>query len=749
MSFCPKCKQQLESDSLFCSNCGARVEQSDKPQRLIKIGRAKDNDIVVEHPKVSKRHAEIKIFNDRVIIEDLNSSNGTYVNGMKVSSSVITPKDVITLSKSYKLDLSIIFSKGEIKKTPIQSINKNVLTIGRSTDNDIVIDNIKVSRRHAKLEKVGDDWFIEDLGSSNKTYVNSKVIKRVKLNPTDTITIGGIPLTLENIFESKKQVIGEVTLSTKNLTFRVDNKTIVDNISLTIHPGEFVGLIGPSGAGKTSLMLMMNGVVKPTEGDVFINSQSLFSNFNSFKGQIGYVPQDDIIHRELKVEESLEFTAKLRFENYSKTEIKSQVNNVIETLSLSEARNTLIGSPEKKGISGGQRKRVNLGQELLTEPSILFLDEPTSGLDPKTDMDVMKLLKGIADRGKIVVLTTHNITEENFNILTHLVVLTKGGKLAYFGPANQAVNYFQVDKPYEIFDKLNQQDAEFWKRKFISSEYYKKYVSSRQSEKIKLVQTRNKYGKKERKADLTQFLILANRYLKIKLRDKISTLILLLQAPLIAFLISIVFSKAEEKVQALFVLVVAAIWLGCSNAAREIVSEQSIFKRERMVFLKIPSYIFSKVFILSILCLIQSLILTTITVYSLDFQAEFVSLLLLLFITSISALLIGLFVSSLVSTNEAAMGLMPIILIPQVILGGLISKFADMNDFIQVLAGFMISRWSFEAALILEFRDYNSVVIDSIGFNPDNLLIDISIISLFIVLFYFLIIYSLKKKDIK
>ena len=201
----------------------------------------------------------------------------------------------------------------------------------------------------------------------------------------------------------------------------------------------------------------MNGVVKPSEGDVFINSQSLYSNFDSFKGQIGYVPQDDIIHRELKVQESFKYTGKLRLDNYSKEEIATQVDTVLDTLGLDDTRNTLIGSAEKKGISGGQRKRVNLGQEL------------TSGLDPKTDLDVMNLLKGIASKGKIVILTTHNITKDNFEILSHLIVLTKGGKLAYFGKANKAVDYFGVEKPYEIFEKLETKEPDFWKERFLQS----------------------------------------------------------------------------------------------------------------------------------------------------------------------------------------------------------------------------------------------------------------------------------------
>jgi len=495
-------------------------------------------------------------------------------------------------------------------------------------------------------------------------------------------------------------------------------------------------------------MMMMNGVTKPSNGDVFINSQSLFANFNSFKGQIGYVPQDDIIHRELKVKESLQFTAKLRFSNkYSNTEIQSQVQNVIDILDLKDAKDTLIGTAEKKGISGGQRKRVNLGQELLTEPSILFLDEPTSGLDPKTDMDVMQMLKNISDKGKIVVLTTHNITVENFETLTHLIVLTKGGKLAYFGPANKACSYFEADKPYRIFDILNGKEPDFWKDKYKGSEYYKEYILSRFDDDIKVNSRGSRINADNRHADLAQFFCLAQRYLKIKIRDKVSSLILLLQAPVIAVLISLVFSKAEEKTQALFVLVIAAIWLGCSNAAREIVSEQSIYKRERMVNLKIPSYILSKIAVLSALCLVQSLILVLITVPILNMSVNIHELLALLFTTSVSSLSIGLYISSLVSTSEAAMGLIPIVLIPQVILGGLISKFGAMSEFIKVLSSLMISHWAFEAALICEFGNRQNPAMSGIGFNYGNAVLDYSILFLFNLTFLALTGYSLKKKD--
>ena len=192
----------------------------------------------------------------------------------------------------------------------------------------------------------------------------------------------------------------------------------------------------------------------------------------------------------------------------------------------------------------------------------------------------MHLLKGIAAKGKIVILTTHNITKDNFEILSHLIVLSKGGKLAYFGKANQAIDYFEVEKPYEIFEKLETKEPDFWKEKFKKSSEYNQFIASRKDSKIENKPT--SVSNQKRSTDLKQYFTLTSRYFRVKLRDRVSTAILLLQAPIIALLIALVFDEPAERTPALFILVVAAIWLGCSNAAREIVSEQAIFKRGRM-----------------------------------------------------------------------------------------------------------------------------------------------------------------------
>ncbi len=352
---CSKCNSINEPDSVFCAQCGNKLKAPESQIIEVRVGKADDNDIVIKNRYISSYHCKFIIDGDNIKVFDLNSTNGVYVNGKKVSISVIDPKDKVNLSLHSQFDLKELdrFRKKEQISPQIIPIipkpDKSVIRIGRSSANDIVLDNVKVSRFHAIIENIDGKWFIEDLDSLNHSFVNGKKIKRIQINLNDLITIGGIPFTLNSILNESKEIKGDVSISVKNLSFIVENKVIVDDISLTIFPGEFIGLIGPSGSGKTSLMLMMCGSVKPTYGEVYINSQSLFSNYDSFKGQIGYVPQDDIIHRELLVEESFYYTAKLRF-NKTNTdeEINNQVNKVIDTLDLQEAKKTLIGTAEKQ-----------------------------------------------------------------------------------------------------------------------------------------------------------------------------------------------------------------------------------------------------------------------------------------------------------------------------------------------------------------------------------------------------------------
>ena len=707
---CVNCKKELNVQSFVCRYCGEiQSLELNNPGQVIKIGRHSSNTIVINDPKVSLFHSVIKINGNQFYIYDLESSNGTFVNRKRVTDAQIFANDIITVAGDIIVDWGhSIYHKKSESSFSSKTANKSVITIGRKNDNDIIIPNIKVSKYQAKIIQENQEWFIEDLNSSNGTYINGKRISKCKISLSDEVTIGGAGFSFRELLDaSANKNISNVSLQLTQLTFKVKDKTIVDNINLILNSGEFVGLIGPSGAGKTTLMLMMTGMSKPSKGDVSLNHQSVFFNKELFKGEIGYVPQDDIIHRELTVYESLKYAADLRFNAmYSEEEKCDQVDKVCRELSLDETKDTVIGDSEKRGISGGQRKRVNLGHELLTEPNILFLDEPSSGLDPKTDFEVMTLLKKISDRNKIVVITTHSITKRNFDILTNVIILTKGGKLAYFGPANEAVYYFGVNEPEEIFEIMNKQKSEYWQKKYLDSNHFNKFIKDRFTPK-KLTSTRTENPKESKSPNngFLKFLTLTKRYSIIKLRDRISTSILLAQAPVIGAIISLVNSALFEKPSALFILVIASIFLGAQNSAREIVVEQSILKRERMIGISILSYVLSKVTVLSIICIIQSFLLSAVVKLMLTLNISFVELTALLFLTSVTAMTLGLLLSSMVKSSESALGLVPILVIPQFILSGFTKPFISMSSITKNISGLIISRWSLEAIFIKEFNN--------------------------------------------
>ncbi|MBN2716998.1 MAG: ATP-binding cassette domain-containing protein, partial [Deltaproteobacteria bacterium] len=274
-----------------------------------------------------------------------------------------------------------------------------IITIGRLADNVYRVDHPMVSGHHAKLTLKSGGYELEDLGSANGTFVNGeKVTKPVMVKTTDYIQIGPVRMRIaaDGAVESD-----DLRLSTRvevqGICFDVKSGfRLLRDVSFTIEPGEFVALMGPAGAGKTTLMENMNGNMQPTVGRVLINGVDLHQQFDAMRGHIGYVPQDDIVHRKLTVYEACYFTAKLRMRGLSEQEIHDRVVQVLQELDIAHRANTIIGGPESRVLSGGQRKRVNLAMELVTDPAILFLDEPTSGLSSSDAKSVMEILKELS-----------------------------------------------------------------------------------------------------------------------------------------------------------------------------------------------------------------------------------------------------------------------------------------------------------------------------------------------------------------
>ncbi len=557
-----------------------------------------------------------------------------------------------------------------------------VIRLGRAPDNNFVLEAPSVSRYHAILSyENGDQPILTDVGSTNGTFVNGEALTQPhQLSPEDLIFLGGFLLHVDGR-TIKQHDLSASSITARNITKAINGKTILEDISLAIHPREFIGLMGPSGCGKSTLMDALNGLRPATAGNVFVNDLDLYQNFNALRRSIGYVPQRDILHDGLTVERTLYYAAKLRLpEGTSSESMKSIVEEAIQTVGLTEQRQTTF-----KQLSGGQQKRLSLALELITKPSFLFLDEPTSPLDPETTENMMMLFRRLADEGRIVVMVTHKF--EKFREMHQIAMLTRGGHLAYFGPPSDALAYFNCQEPGDIYRFIGAHEPAELSAKFQKSPQHDKYVRARITETDQLARTAGalqlgstgKQDGPERRFGLNQWLTLTHRYLEVKLKDRRNTLLLLAQAPIVAILLAIIVGESVSGSQTLFIAAIVSIWFGANNAVREIVSETPIYARERLVNLKIPSYVLSKFAVLSGIAVFQCLLFVGILVMMGKLKgSDFFSLSLILYLTSLAGIAMGLFFSALVNSTEKAMSILPLILIPQLLLSGYLKPIDDV-----------------------------------------------------------------------
>jgi len=391
------------------------------------------------------------------------------------------------------------------------------------------------------------------------------------------------------------------------------------------------------------------------------------------------VPQDDIVHRELTVEQSLFYAAKLRLENSDEPFIHQKINQVIKDLNIGHIRKNLVGK-----ISGGQRKRVSIAVEILTDPLILFLDEPTSPLDPQTIEEFLEILRNLSNKGTTVIMVTHK--PEDLNYMDTVLFMAEGGHKVYHGETTNYLSYFKVNNTIKVYAQLALPTA-------------KKWINNHKQEHppITNVKNGNRQINKSSNADFfKQLWWLIIRYFNIKLNDRVNTLVMVGQAPIIAGLICLIFKDITAAVP--FLMAVSAVWFGANNAAREIVGEAPIYKRERMFNQGVLTYILSKVLVLGTFAAIQSTLF--ITIVSLHFADSnpswlhpFPALLWMLYV-SLAASMMGLFLSAIVSTTEKVMTLVPIALIPQIMLAGVISKISSAQ--VEIISYFTLSRWGNE-----------------------------------------------------
>lgn len=567
--------------------------------------------------------------------------------------------------------------------TTLRAAHVPEVRLGRSPENHLVLNAPGVSRYHAILTyKDGCPPTIADLGSTNGTFVNGEPLTEPRIiSPQDLVFLGGFLLHVDGR-TIRKHDLSASSITAQSLTRVIEGKVILSDVSLAISPREFVGLMGPSGCGKSTLLAALNGLRPATNGRVCINDLDLYRNFNALRRSMGYVPQRDVLHDSLTVERTLHYAARMRLPTgTSATARDNIVNDVIETVGLQVQRSTSFSR-----LSGGQQKRLSLAFELVTKPSFIFLDEPTSPLDPETTENMMLLFRRLADEGRIVIMVTHKF--EKFYEMHRIAMLTHGGRLAYFGPPGEALDYFGCKEPGDIYRLIGAHDPDEISARFKRSSQYERYISGRIAESEALARSSEALGLSpsigqegaERNFGISQWVTLTRRYLEVKLNDRRNMMLLLAQAPLIAFVLAIIVRNSPvNDSKTIFISAIISIWFGANNAVREIVSETGIYVRERLVNLKIPSYVFSKFVVLSGIGSIQCLLFVSIIVGMGRLKSEdFFSLMVVLYLTSLAGIATGLFLSALVRSTEKAMSVLPLVLIPQLLLSGFMVSIDDI-----------------------------------------------------------------------
>ena len=521
------------------------------------IGRSPKADLTIPdgYSFVSSEHFKLARDGDTFTIIDLDSTNGTLLNNHPLAPN--TPTDlhdnaIIRIGDdSFGISLGITFFNPHEASLPVEGFAiaapsmimemEKKITIGRHAESDIHLDAPDVSREHASILKREQVYILSDLGSRNGTFVNEQLIQSTELHDGDIIQIGTFLLVFQNGEVTPYQSNGmrmDVSNLSKEVKTRKGKLRILDNISLSVLPREFVAIVGGSGAGKTTLLNALVGI-RPGDGDVKLNGQDFYKEYEHFRAQLGYVPQNDILHMSLTVEKALDYTARLRLPaSIDSKERKERIAAVLDTVSMNTEtiRKTRIGN-----LSGGQRKRVSIAAELLADPKLIYLDEATSGLDPGLEKKMMHTLRRMADEGRTVMLITH--ATDNIVQTDHVAFISQG-RLVFFGPSKEALEFFEVEDFADIYEKI-ERSGEAWREIFEKDKpkAFQNYVEARKSNALAMPKRelpKIKFGLGD---ILRQLIVLTRRSLSVLFSDPITLALLLLLLPLTGTLQLIIGSK--------------------------------------------------------------------------------------------------------------------------------------------------------------------------------------------------------------
>ncbi|MEV6109412.1 FHA domain-containing protein [Streptomyces sp. NPDC051940] len=739
--------------------------------RSYSLGRDPQSDVVFDDARVSWRHATIRWGGRSWLLEDHGSTNGTYVHGQRIHQTEIGPGSNVHLGNATdgpRLQLTATAVGADVYSAPTAysaqppqpawpqsgpgangpgaqqqpqpripqqaggppaqgpgpvygdrnptTFHKlalgRVSRIGRALDNELRVDDLQVSRHHAEFRATPDGRFeIFDLGSHNGTFVNGQQLpprtSRL-IGPQDIVGVGHSTFRLVGDQLEEFVDTGEVTFSARHLTVKVgpDNKTILNNVSFGVPEKSLIAVIGPSGSGKSTLLKALTGYRPANEGDVLYDSRNLYKQFAELRQRIGLVPQDDILHAQLTVQTALRYAAKLRFPgDTAESERRARVDEVLRELKLDVHKEKQISS-----LSGGQRKRVSVALELLTKPSLIFLDEPTSGLDPGMDRDVMQLLRGLADDGRTVLVVTHSVAE--LALCDRLLVMAPGGSVAYFGPPEEALNFFGYDSWADVFSSFENYRDYDWAGRWHGSQHYQMYAADIDAVAPQSAQVQQAAIKPPKPQSWgAQLSTLVRRYCSVIASDR-GFIVLMFLLPIVLGVLSAAMPAdtgllpnsekggANEDAPAILVIIaVGAALGGAANSVRELIKERVIYERERATGLSRSAYLMSKVIVLGFITVLQAVMIAAIGLLPRDLPKEgllaspFIDLTLAIAALGFASMMFGLIISAVVKTAEKTMPLLVMFAMVQVVFAGALFPLFGTPGLAQV-AWLMPSHWA-------------------------------------------------------
>ena len=597
----------------------------------------------------------------------------------------------------------------------------------------------------------------------------------------------------DGIIEEERNIIRELEVLDVGHRFG-RGKPALENINLRMRRGEMICVMGPSGCGKSSLLRVLAGHLKPEKGRVLMNGKSLYRNLSGLCPFISFIPHEDAFDALLTVEENLHCAATMRSPHLHAPDIRRRVDSKLIELGLNERRHRAAGTPEQKILSSGERKRLNIGLDMVTGADVFLFDEPTSGLSSKDSEHILEIIRGLA-HNKIVLVSIHQPSARLFNMFHKAILLDNGGKLVFAGPPQEMLGYFgeaweeQIAAPAErngapplprpdfqqpefIFDVLEtplrdpggdvlyEEDSgghmaparrfppDFWRDRYsahsvlrdVSRTDLRRDETGAGASVASSGDTRRRSSLRER---LIRLSVMMRRGFLSRLRNRGNMAATLLEAPILAALIAYVlrwskdgdynFASAFHIATWLFMSLVVAMFLGLTNSADEIIRDRVLLQRERNYNKNVPGYILSKVLSLGAVSLLQDMIYLAIGNYILEIHGMYFQHLLWMFLTSLTGLSIGLLISSLVRDARTALNIVPLILIPQIILGGALIKYQEMNENLDF--AYTMRRWNGQAEengfdkpsklqvpLICEFMplrwSYESMILTQANHNP-------------------------------